>query len=436
MNQTINAEIFPGSSSGEISIPPSKSFSHRAILCAALAQGESHISNVAFSEDIRATIACVKQLGAQVQKNGDTLLINGVGFRSVIERNVTEHMVIDCNESGSTLRFLIPVFALSGKHCRFTGKGRLMQRPQEVYAHIFAGQKKDFLVSESFIETFDSLEAGVFTVNGNISSQFISGLLFALPLLDGDSIIKIEPPFASRSYVNLTLEMLRQFGIETVWLNDYALMIKGNQIYSPQTYRVEGDYSQLAFFAVLAAVNHDLTLTDVNPISRQGDRAILDILKAFGASVQPVRNGWRVQHAPLTAHTIDLEDCPDLGPVLMVLAALSTGTTVIHNAGRLRLKESDRIAAMETELRKVGVEISSSQNTVTIQGGLRQKEPTVFDGHNDHRVVMSLAVLASVLPNPSLIRGADAINKSYPDFFNDLRRLGISADYPAPAKRK
>ena len=428
---TKTAVIHPGKCSGEVKIPPSKSMAHRAIICAALAGGTSRISNIAYSEDIKATISCMKKLGAEIKQADNTLEITGVGSLATLQRNVSPGVVVDCNESGSTLRFLIPVFALADKHCIFTGKGRLMQRPQTVYEDIFTEQKKEFKVSADKIETFETLSAGIFEVQGNISSQFISGLLFTLPLLSGDSIIKIIPPFESRSYVNLTLELLQKFGIEIVWLNENALMIKGGQTYSACDYTVEGDYSQLAFWGVLAAINSGLKITGVNPASRQGDSVIIDILKDFGADVKAITDGYQISGGRLTGCEIDLENCPDLGPALTVLAAMADGTTIIKNAGRLRIKESDRILAMETELRKAGVAISSTADTVTIKGGVAKTSAAgyTFFGHNDHRIVMSMAVLATVLGQPSAIENANAINKSYPNFFDDLQQAGIEVEY-------
>ncbi len=428
-NTIKNATVFPGKCAGKITIPPSKSFAHRAVICAALAKGESHIRNIAYSQDIKATIECMRKLGAEITESESTLTIKGVGYRSVIERTVMNNTIIDCCESGSTLRFLIPVFALSDKTCRFTGKGRLMQRPQDVYAEIFASQYKDFIVTNDFIETKESLSGGIFKVRGNVSSQFISGLLFALPLMDDDSIINIIPPFESRSYVDLTLELLAKFGIETMWLNENSIMVKGRQTYRACDYTVEGDFSQLAFFGVLAAINNDLTVKGVHHNSRQGDKAVIDILADFGAEIKIVTSGYAITKKELHAHEIDLQNCPDLGPVLMVLAAASQGTTVIKNAGRLRIKESDRIAAMETELKKAGVDISSTFDTVTINGGVPIRRNLSFESHNDHRIVMALSVLATILDEPSTISQANAINKSYPNFFEDLQKIGIKAIY-------
>lgn len=423
------AVIYPGKCSGEIKIPPSKSMAHRAIICASLAQGISHIDNIAYSEDIKATISCMKQLGAEISVKNDKLEINGIGSLAALQRNAGNYGIINCGESGSTLRFLIPVFALSDKHCVFTGKGRLMQRPQDVYAEIFAAQKKEFKISENKLETFESLSSGIFEVRGNVSSQFISGLLFTLPLLDGDSIIKVIPPFESKSYVSLTLDLLEKFGIETAWLNDNTLMVKGGQIYKAADYTVEGDFSQLAFFGVLAAINNELTINGSNPYSKQGDSAIIDILKNFGAEVSVIGKRYHISCPKATAHEIDLANCPDLGPVVTVLAAMSEGTTVIKNAGRLRIKESDRISAMETELKKAGVDISSTFDTITVNGGIDKNGDYVFESHNDHRIVMSMSVLATILNKPAIVKGANAINKSYPNFFDDLRKLNIKVEY-------
>ena len=423
------AIIYPGKCQGNITIPPSKSLAHRAIICASLAKGISHITNISYSEDIKATLNCMKQLGAEIMEEKDTLIINGVGFRSAIEKNVNDGTIINCNESGSTLRFLIPIFALSDKHCIFTGAGRLMQRPQAVYKEIFESQNKKLLIKENQIEIFESINADIFEVQGNISSQFISGLLFALPMMEEDSMIKIIPPFESRSYVDLTLEMLEKFGIKTVWLNQNTLLIKGGQQYKAFDYRVEGDYSQLAFFGVLAAINDSLNIKGISHYSKQGDQQIIEILEKAGAKIQNINSGYKIMKANLQAQEIDLQNCPDLGPILTVLAAASKDTTKIKNAARLRIKESDRIAAMETELKKIDVNIVSDFNTVTIQGGWRQTQQTIFESHNDHRIVMSLAVLATVLDKPVTINQAEAINKSYPTFFDDLQKVGIKVEY-------
>lgn len=413
------ATVYPSHCSGSVHIPPSKSMAHRAIICAALADGVSHLTNIDFSDDIRATIDGMRQLGAQIDTGADCVSIRGI--RRFDQLN---SQVIDCQESGSTLRFFIPLFSLCDQTVRFIGKGRLMQRPQDVYEELFARQGLQFTHDEQGIVISGALAPGRYEVDGSISSQFITGLLFTLPLLEEDSIIQIRPPFESRSYIDLTLEMLKKFGIRAVYEDALTLRIPGRQRYVPCDVRVEGDYSQLAFFAVLAAVQGDLAIHGVSGSSAQGDRQILSILHDFGASLQPLDDGFLIHRGSLKAAPVDLNDCPDLGPILFVLAAMAEGTTHISHAGRLRIKESDRIAAMEEELRKFGVRITSDEDNVWIEG---QNTPyaceETLSGHNDHRVVMALCVMALCSSSVCTIEGAQAIRKSYPSFFDDVTAI-------------
>lgn len=413
------ATVYPSHCSGSVHIPPSKSMAHRAIICAALADGVSHLTNIDFSDDIRATIDGMRQLGAQIDTGADCVSIREIrGFDQL------NSQVIDCQESGSTLRFFIPLFSLCDQTVRFIGKGRLMQRPQDVYEELFARQGLQFTHDEQGIVISGALAPGRYEVDGSISSQFITGLLFTLPLLEEDSIIQIRPPFESRSYIDLTLEMLKKFGIRAVYEDALTLRIPGRQRYVPCDVRVEGDYSQLAFFAVLAAVQGDLAIHGVSGSSAQGDRQILSILHDFGASLQPLDDGFLIHRGSLKAAPVDLNDCPDLGPILFVLAAMAEGTTHISHAGRLRIKESDRIAAMEEELRKFGVRITSDEDNVWIEG---QNTPyaceETLSGHNDHRVVMALCVMALCSSSVCTIEGAQAIRKSYPSFFDDVTAI-------------
>ena len=268
------------------------------------------------------------------------------------------------------------------------------------------------------------MRAGTYEIDGNISSQFITGLLFALPLLPQDSLIRIRPPFESRSYIDLTLEMLEKFQIRAQFLDEMTILIKGGQRYRPCDVRIEGDFSQLAFFAVLAAIQGDLTITGISADSRQGDRQILSILEDFGATCRPLRDGFHIQKGTLHGCTIDLNNCPDLGPIVFVLAAMAEGETHIRNAGRLRIKESDRIAAMEEELRKFHVDIRSTEEEVWIHGhtsGYSCEE--TLQGHNDHRIVMAMTVMTLVNHSVCRIEDAQAIRKSYPSFFEDVQRL-------------
>ena len=388
------ATITPSRCTGSVTIPPSKSMAHRAIIAAAFADGVSHITNVDFSEDILATIEGMRQLGAQITTGDDHVIVRGIS--DIGKADVRE---IFCNESGSTLRFFIPIFSLCGRPVRFTH-------------------------TTDAIEIEGTLRAGTYEIDGNISSQFITGLLFALPLLPQDSLIRIRPPFESRSYIDLTLEMLEKFQIQAQFLDEMTISIKGGQRYRPCDVRIEGDFSQLAFFAVLAAIQGDLTITGISADSRQGDRQILSILKDFGATCRPLRDGFHIQKGTLHGCTIDLNNCPDLGPIVFVLAAMAEGETHICNAGRLRIKESDRIAAMEEELRKFHVDIRSTEEEVWIHGhtsGYACEE--TLQGHNDHRIVMAMTVMTLVNHSVCRIEDAQAIRKSYPSFFEDVRRL-------------
>ena len=410
---------------GTVSAPPSKSMAHRAVLCSALAKGTSHIENLEFSKDISATLAAAGQLCARVESGPADVLVEGLGhFRPVFGP-------VDCCESGSTLRFLIPLASLTGQSITFVGRGRLMERPQSVYETLYREQNLHFEQANGQLTVAGSLRSGEYTLAGNVSSQFISGLLFALPLLAGDSTLHLIPPVESRSYIEMTRAAQAAFGVTSHWLDDTTLCIPGGQQYHPRDYIVEGDYSQAAFLAVLGAVKGGITLTGLAAETLQGDAAILDILRRCGAKFTRTEAGLVFEQASLHGVDIDLADCPDLGPVLMVLGLLCEGTTVIRNAERLRIKESDRIAAMEAELRACGGVLSSEGGTITVQGCKpRLHAPEApLSGHNDHRVVMSLTVLALTADIPLAINEAEAVQKSWPHFFDALKPLGVEVHY-------
>ena len=415
----------PARIGGTVSAPPSKSMAHRAVLCSALAKGISHIENLEFSKDISATLAAAGQLCARVESGPADVLVEGLGhFRPVFGP-------VDCCESGSTLRFLIPLASLTGQSITFVGRGRLMERPQSVYETLYREQNLHFEQANGQLTVAGSLRSGEYTLAGNVSSQFISGLLFALPLLAGDSTLHLVPPVESRSYIEMTRAAQAAFGVTSHWLDDTTLCIPGGQQYHPRDYIVEGDYSQAAFLAVLGAVKGGITLTGLAAETLQGDAAILDILRRCGAKFTRTEAGLVFEQAPLHGVDIDLADCPDLGPVLMVLGLLCEGTTVIRNAERLRIKESDRIAAMEAELRACGGVLSSEGGTITVQGCKpRLHAPEApLSGHNDHRVVMSLTVLALAADIPLAINEAEAVQKSWPHFFDALKPLGVEVHY-------
>lgn len=409
---------------GAIAAPPSKSMAHRAVLCAALAKGTSHIRNLEFSKDIAATLAAAGQLCARVTTGENDAVVEGLGqFRPV-------SAPVDCCESGSTLRFLIPLASLTGQEITFVGRGRLMERPQSVYEELYRAKGLRFEQTPSGLTVEGLLSSGDYTLEGNVSSQFISGLLFALPLLPGDSTLHLIPPVESRSYIDMTRAVQAAFGVHSRWLDATTLLLPGGQQYHPCDYNVEGDYSQAAFPAVLGAVCGGVTITGLAPDTLQGDAAILDILRRCGAVFTRTGDSVTFAKAPLHGVDIDLADCPDLGPVLMVLGLLCEGTTVIRNAQRLRLKESDRIAAMEAELRACGGVLESDGGTITVHGcAERLHAPAApLHGHNDHRVVMSLAVLAAAAGLPLTVDDAEAIQKSWPGFFADAAPLGVEVE--------
>ena len=411
--------------SGVLAAPPSKSMAHRAVLCAALADGESRLTGLAHSQDIDATLGAAAALGAQVEAGESWARIAGAAPLQAPAAPV------DCCESGSTLRFLIPLAALTGRPVAFTGRGRLMQRPQSVYQELFASQGLRFGQEGDTLTVAGPLRPGCFSLAGDVSSQFISGLLFALPLLDGDSRLCLKPPVESRSYIEMTRAAQSRFGVVSAWLDEYTLAVPGGQAYRPRDMAIEGDWSQAAFPAALGVLAGDVTVTGLEPGTLQGDAVILDILRRCGGRAEAVPGGVRFQKSALHGTKIDLADCPDLGPILMALGLLCEGETLITNAGRLRLKESDRIAAMEQELRKLGGRIESDGGTVTVRRSALHAPAGPLWGHNDHRVVMSLTVLAAAAGLPVQIDGAEAVAKSWPGFFAAVRQLGVEVQTDA-----
>ena len=397
--------------------PPSKSMAHRAVLCAALAEGTSRVEHLEFSQDIAATLSAAARLGAGVETGPDWALLRGGLLRR-------PDGPVDCCESGSTLRFLIPLASLTGGPVTFTGRGRLMERPQSIYQELFSAQELEFRQGPDGLTIGGPLWPGKYPVRGDVSSQFVSGLLFALPLLKRESTLRLIPPVESRSYIEMTRAVQAAFGVESFWQDEYTLRIPGGQAYRPRAYTVEGDYSQAAFPAVLGALCGGVTLTGLAADTLQGDAVILDILRRCGARFARDAAGLHFEKSLLHGVEIDLADCPDLGPVLMALGLFCEGETVIRNAGRLRLKESDRIAAMEAELRACGGVVSSEGDVVRLRRSALHRPVRPLCGHNDHRVVMSLTVLALAAGLPLSIEGAEAIQKSWPSFFAVIRQLG------------
>lgn len=410
-------EITPGLLSGSIDVPPSKSDMHRAIICAALSEGISEVSPVYLSDDIVATIEAVRKVGADVEIRGKSLIICGAGVPENWSANV------DCRESGSTLRFMIPIFAAKGIKTSFTGRGNLPNRPMKVYTQCLPKHGVCCKTNSGVVlEISGKLNGGDFPISGEISSQFISGLMFALPLLDADSKIILTTPLQSRRYVDMTIKTLRSFGIG-IEQNNNEYIIKGNQRYVPCKYNVESDWSQAAFFMVAGAIGSPISVRGMNLDSAQGDKVIVDILEQFGAIIRQENNEIAVQPNRLIGAEISAKDIPDLVPILAVLGALSEGTTKIIDAQRLRIKESDRLEAICEGLSRLGAKIEQTKDGLLING-VNEFRPANLSGFNDHRIVMALSIASMRAKGKITITDADSVNKSYPNFFEDYKKLG------------
>lgn len=396
--------ISPSRAVGTVKAPPSKSMAHRLLICGGLSSGKSIIHGVSFSQDVLATIDCLTALGAEITSEGDTVYIKGTDPSRFNGENR-----LYCRECGSTLRFMIPICMLSSAETTLCGSSKLMSRPLDVYSEISAERNLDFRLCGDKLNLKGPLTSGRFKVKGNISSQFISGLLFALPLLQGDSTLEIIPPVESKPYIDMTLRALSVFGIEIVELKENLFLIKGSQKYKSCETTVEGDFSNAAFLEALNLTGGDVKVTGLDMESLQGDRVYF---KAY----RDLQRGFC---------SIDISNCPDLGPVLFAAAALLSGAE-FTGTSRLRIKESDRGAAMAEELSKFGVCVNLTENTALVKGGKLKAPTEPLSSHNDHRIVMALSVLLTKVGGT--IYGAQAVNKSYPDFFDCLRNLGVKVE--------
>lgn len=412
--------VKPSKLCGEVAAPPSKSDVHRAIICAALSRGVCKIAPVALSNDIKATISCVRALGAKTELIGDALTVDGTELFS------SEKASLDCGESGSTLRFFVPIAAAGGLNADFTGHGSLVSRPIGLFADILPEKGVNCETGGTLpLHISGQLESGVFEVPGNISSQFITGLLFALPLLDGDSEIRLTSPLQSAGYIDMTIACMDAFGVK-IERTDYGCFVRGNQRYTPTDYLTDGDWSQAAFFMVAGAIGGDVTVTGVKQSSTQGDREIAELLGKFGADITIDENSVRARKSELSAIDIDASQIPDLVPILAVAAAYAKGTTVIHGAERLRIKESDRLKTTAAMLNSLGGRVEEKPDGLVIHGG--ELSGGKVDGSNDHRIVMAASVAALGCKNEVNITDSESINKSFPDYFIHYYTLGGAAD--------
>jgi len=413
------ARITPATLGGTVSAIASKSDAHRLLILAALSRGETRLVMEQRSEDIDATISCLRALGATIEILPDGVVVSG------IER-VNENPLLDCGESGSTFRFMLPVACALCERVRFTGSGRLPERPigelmrvMQAHGIVFSSERLPF-------ETAGKLSGGDFSLPGNVSSQYLTGLLLALPTLDEDSTISLTTRLESAAYVDITLHALKRFGVHVLAENGTYAVTGGQAIQSPGTLRVDGDWSNAAFFIASGALGNPVRMTGLNLESPQGDKAILTALRTFGARVEATEDTVTVSPALLTGCTIDVGETPDLLPILAVLGACAKGETRLVNAARLRLKESDRLTSVSAMLRALGGTVEELPDALVITGGTLAGG--TVESCRDHRIAMSAAIASIRCSSEVVILGADAVNKSYPAFYQDFNQLGGHAD--------
>ncbi len=414
--------INPSRLSGVVNVPPSKSYAHRAIISAFLSNEECIIDNISLSEDIKATLSCIAALGAKIKLNAKHSAV----LISNSQSKQPKKLRLDCRESGSTLRFFIPIALCFCDDVEFTGTGRLMKRPLKPYFDIFDTLGIKYSLTDGILKINGRLTSGTFYLDGSLSSQFLTGLLFALPCLDGDSRIIIKGGLSSKGYIDITLDVLKKYGIEIENKNYKTFIVKGNQKYKPLNYTVEGDFSQAAFFLTAGALGCDVVCTGLCEDSLQSDKKILDVIKATGAKLEKIGESQYKGVATSVMHgiTIDADEIPDLVPILAVLFAFCKGESRILNAGRLRIKESDRLTAICTELKKMGANIEEGEDFLIIHGKQVLAGAEV-SSHNDHRIAMAAAIAACRTEGGVSIGGAkDSVRKSYPDFFEVYENLG------------
>ncbi len=418
----MNIKISPSQLNGTVAAISSKSDAHRILIAAALSDKKTVIDCNTLSDDINATADCLKALGAGVE-------IHKGKFEVTPIANPPKSAELDCKESGSTLRFLMPVAAALGMNATFSGSGRLPSRPIMPLRRELESGGVEFTPPWQFpILISGKLQSGNYSLKGNVSSQFVTGMLFALPLLDGDSTLRLIPPVESRSYIDMTLDTLKKFGIE-IKEEDNTFYIKGNQQYtSPEAVTVEGDWSNAAFFLTAGAIAGRVTVTGLDENSLQGDREILSVLGRMGAKIERSENSITVSRGGLTGIPVDAGNIPDLIPIISVAAAAAdSGVTVISNAERLRLKESDRLAAISECLNNIGNVNAETDDGIVVWSGEKIAGGNVFSFY-DHRIVMSMAIASTASSGDIIIRDAEAVNKSYPTFFDDFKALGGICD--------
>lgn len=402
----MDIKIIPSRLKGSVSIPSSKSIVHRLLISAALADGHSIISNISFSQDIYATIDALKAIGAEINVAGSNVIINGITGK------IPNKAEINCAESGSTLRFLIPVTSALGINTVYSGRGRLPQRPITPYIRELSQKGIHFDYNNTMPFTVNGkLKSGAFELEGDVSSQFITGLLFALPLLEYDSEIILTSRLESKPYADMTISCLDKFGIK-IFETKNGYYIKGGQKYKPVEITAEGDYSQAAFFYTANVLGSDIKINNLSDNSRQGDKKIVEIINSLCYNKNKKPCGFR----------IDASDIPDLVPILGVLGTFCEEKSTIYNAARLKIKESDRLAATAEAVNALGGRIIPNKDGLIIYHS--ELTGGTADSAGDHRIAMSTAIAATICSSPVIIKNAEAVDKSYPDFFKDYINLG------------
>ena len=404
----MDVRIRPHALAGAVTPPPSKSMAHRLLLAAALADGVSTVKNVALSQDIEATLRCMAALGAKWEQTDEgTLCVTGIGGK---EKSFPELPRFDCGESGSTLRFLIPIALAVAGGGMFTGRGRLMERPQKPYFDLFDEKGISYEQTAGALTVRGTLTPGEYRLAGNVSSQFFTGLLFALPLLSGGSTLVSTTRLESRDYVAMTRDALARAGVRID--GEAERFAVPPSVYRSFDAAVEADWSQAGFWYAVRFLGNGVEVCGLNENSAQGDRVVKDLLERFKAAGE---------------QSVDVSDCPDLLPPLAVMAARREGTTHFVNAARLRMKESDRLTTTAALLRALGVPAETTADSLTVRGVPSFSGGTV-DGANDHRIVMAAAAAATAAAAPVTVTGAEAVRKSYPSFWEEYKRLGGSFD--------
>ena len=396
------ATFTPCKLAGTIVAPPSKSMAHRYLIGAALSKEICTLSGVDYSEDILASIDCLKALGAGIAVDADRVTVDPSGFMQA------ENPVLECRESGSTLRFFIPLALCLGKRVTLRGSQRLLERPLGIYEDLCLEKGFEFCKSNDSVTVCGKLESGAYELRGDVSSQFITGLIFALLYLGKDSVIRIIPPFESRSYINLTISALKSFGANVDFTDEYTIHIKPSQMHA-YSGRIEGDYSNAAFLDAFNHIGSRVCVDNLNFESLQGDRVYKSYFQQISAGTP----------------TLDISDCPDLGPILFALASMKNGA-VFTGTERLKAKESDRGLAMHEELKKLNGGLIFGDSMITVPKQNLQYKGTPVSGHNDHRIVMALSVIMTKIGGT--VAGAEAIRKSYPGFFDDIKQLGAEVN--------